>query len=652
MAATKESAAKILADSPFFDEAFYLSTYPDVRAAGLDPIEHYLDTGWQENRDPSAEFSTEGYFSANPDVATAQINPLVHYVRHGQAEGRKLRPDPQPKPKKDGGVSKLQQNMALIREQFDAEFYLRANPDVAASGMDPLLHYCQHGWIEARDPSPRFSATAYFRRHPDLANTRVNPLVHFVTAGGNLAVETVLPRTRHTANRAPGLAENVLATGLHPNQLGALISPYFDAEHYRAQLSDDANVYDLLDHFVTDGEAAGLDPHPGFSTRFYRASNPDVSEAVLNTFAHFILLGHQEGRLPHPKLSTLDPATGFFDTQPHPATKRKPLAEQLKPNSEAEISRLSSINQNQGLFMKHGLTRHEIGDIMTQPMDVVLSTIREKTHAAPTVQATKGMLQADMPLFHRLLPEIAPKADVSPQHAAFCQTLTSEMFQLWYALRIGALPDPVFGQHVDVQGLDLVRDALDSGARIVMVNAHVGHAWSIVQTLLRASLRVLTVAVTRGFPNLVLLKHPDLEIAALADRLAAGVTIQAARFLKKPGIVNILPDAQTNSGPKRRFLTRECMISDGFAHLAYTHADTLITAYSSVDESGKLIIRFGKELGDIPKELDRKEAVSTMVQRYTTYLEDWWRREPEMIQLGNLIPFSNAPRHTPPQGMA
>lgn len=36
---------------------------------------------------------------------------------------------------------------------FDAEDYLRRNPDVAATGADPLRHYLQHGVREGRSRS-------------------------------------------------------------------------------------------------------------------------------------------------------------------------------------------------------------------------------------------------------------------------------------------------------------------------------------------------------------------------------------------------------------------------------------------------------------------------------------------------------------------
>lgn len=96
---------------PGFDPIYYLFWYPDVRAAGLDPLRHYLLVGWKEGRDPSAGFSTSGYLAANPDVATAGQNPLLHFVNVGFTEGRggyfKEPAVPAPRPNDTEGPIKL-----------------------------------------------------------------------------------------------------------------------------------------------------------------------------------------------------------------------------------------------------------------------------------------------------------------------------------------------------------------------------------------------------------------------------------------------------------------------------------------------------------------------------------------------------------------
>jgi len=79
---------ELISTSGFFDAAWYLSQNPDVAAAGVDPVQHYLEFGAVELRDPSPRFSSRRYFEQHADVVAAGVNPLVHYVRFGISEGR------------------------------------------------------------------------------------------------------------------------------------------------------------------------------------------------------------------------------------------------------------------------------------------------------------------------------------------------------------------------------------------------------------------------------------------------------------------------------------------------------------------------------------------------------------------------------------
>jgi hypothetical protein len=123
---------RLLARSGLFDAEFYLRENPDVMAAGTDPLDHYLDHGANERRDPSRVFSTSWYLIQNPDVAASGMNPLRHYLEHGWSEGR--RPNP----------------------LFDPRWYLAQNPDVAAVGVEPMTHYLRHGAAERRKPAAGF----------------------------------------------------------------------------------------------------------------------------------------------------------------------------------------------------------------------------------------------------------------------------------------------------------------------------------------------------------------------------------------------------------------------------------------------------------------------------------------------------------------
>jgi serralysin len=46
--------------------------------------------GWGKGRDPNPCFNVTGYLSSHPDVAAANMNPLVHYLLHDRNDGRDL----------------------------------------------------------------------------------------------------------------------------------------------------------------------------------------------------------------------------------------------------------------------------------------------------------------------------------------------------------------------------------------------------------------------------------------------------------------------------------------------------------------------------------------------------------------------------------
>ncbi len=76
----------------YFDSEFYLTTYTDVRDAGIDPLDHYVNHGWRETRNPSALFDTAYYLKQVPDLVDTGDCPLIHYVTTGRADG--VRPHP------------------------------------------------------------------------------------------------------------------------------------------------------------------------------------------------------------------------------------------------------------------------------------------------------------------------------------------------------------------------------------------------------------------------------------------------------------------------------------------------------------------------------------------------------------------------------
>jgi GT2 family glycosyltransferase/glycosyltransferase involved in cell wall biosynthesis len=84
-------AARLIGESGFFEESWYLQQYPDVAQVGLDPISHYIRVGWHLGRNPGRGFDAAWYLARYEDVKASGQNPLLHYVCHGRVEGREIR---------------------------------------------------------------------------------------------------------------------------------------------------------------------------------------------------------------------------------------------------------------------------------------------------------------------------------------------------------------------------------------------------------------------------------------------------------------------------------------------------------------------------------------------------------------------------------
>ena len=65
------------------------------------------------------------------------------------------------------------------RALFDASFYLRKYPDVAAAGVHPWLHYLKHGAAERRKPNALFQPDYYLALSPEARSSASDPLTHF-----------------------------------------------------------------------------------------------------------------------------------------------------------------------------------------------------------------------------------------------------------------------------------------------------------------------------------------------------------------------------------------------------------------------------------------------------------------------------------------
>ena len=77
---------KIIEQSGLFSPVYYLTTYPDIWDAGVDPLLHFCRRGWKEGRQPNADFDLVSYVENNPEISRRNINPLIYYINNGKIE--------------------------------------------------------------------------------------------------------------------------------------------------------------------------------------------------------------------------------------------------------------------------------------------------------------------------------------------------------------------------------------------------------------------------------------------------------------------------------------------------------------------------------------------------------------------------------------
>ncbi len=109
------SFTRVLRRSRLFDPTFYLWKYPDVAAAKLNPLSHYVRHGSGEGRKPNALFEPEYYARRCPEARNDRHAAVMHFLH------RRGRACPSPHP------------------LFDCEAYVRAHPD--AELINPVQHH-------------------------------------------------------------------------------------------------------------------------------------------------------------------------------------------------------------------------------------------------------------------------------------------------------------------------------------------------------------------------------------------------------------------------------------------------------------------------------------------------------------------------------
>ena len=219
----------------FFDEAWYLETYQDVRQAisneGLiSGFVHYIQRGMAESRWPNsilaaaaaacaepgqllAAINHQAYLQINPAVqaflaAFPHLSPLAHYNLYGRLLGYRVERRRENQGRDDG--------MRVIAAAFDAEFYRREYLDGVAC-EDPLAHYLSVGVKAGHSPNTWFDERWYCAFYPEVRLAREegwlpSGFFHYLYSGRNEGRQPRFDLTLALEARMPGVtAPSLLA---------------------------------------------------------------------------------------------------------------------------------------------------------------------------------------------------------------------------------------------------------------------------------------------------------------------------------------------------------------------------------------------------------------------------------------------------------
>lgn len=268
----------------FFDTAWYLERYPDVAAADLHPLLHFLRHGLSERRDPNRFFDSAWYCEHYPDVAVNGSHPLLHYLQVGAAALRNPHP------------------------HFDAAWYANQHPDAAAN---PLLYHIRSGFALGHPTEPPLDIRNY------LSSEQSAPLLP-----RKVIVDVVIPVYRGLEETRRCI-ESVLANTDKP--LGRIIviddrSPEPDLSAWLKQLADEGQIYLVRN------------PH---NTGFVASVNRGMAEAG----SHDVVLLNSDTEVPpgwlsrlsaqayaHPGIATVSPFSNNATICGYPDNDGGPIA--------------------------------------------------------------------------------------------------------------------------------------------------------------------------------------------------------------------------------------------------------------------------------------------------------------------------------------
>jgi len=201
----------VIRESGLFEFDYYRSAH-GLSGSDNDLIEHYLDAGAVTHNRPNPYFESAWYLQRYPDIKPTEVHPFVHFILHGDQEGRWPGPlfnNPwyREQHSLSRSVSALGHYMRHRREgsvspipEFDIAYYAKHCPDVIAAKIDPFEHFVAYGYREGRNPSADFDVKWYAERYLG-GVIEPNPFYHWLANKGTPGIHGRFPDDEPTVAR-------------------------------------------------------------------------------------------------------------------------------------------------------------------------------------------------------------------------------------------------------------------------------------------------------------------------------------------------------------------------------------------------------------------------------------------------------------------
>ncbi|WP_262689850.1 glycosyltransferase [Kordiimonas aestuarii] len=269
---------------------FYMQNNPDVEKAGIAPVDHFVEHGLFEGRDPHPDYRSSDIALILKDCRLQHDEiPLLAYLsRHvgdddAMAEGQVeelLEKIPALQGDAHFGHLRALRDFVLRSDIFNPKFYLKKYGDVGEVGADPVLHFVLYGAGEGRLPSERFA------RFLDLLNADRSADDKVSVLDGVEYLQKVGIRTLEVFNA--GVPHDLI--------FYALEHKFFDVAFYNAKSgSRQALREDAILHFIRKGEHVGRRASHYYSKgRLHQFASYYGTAPGLSLFWNFIRIAQEK----------------------------------------------------------------------------------------------------------------------------------------------------------------------------------------------------------------------------------------------------------------------------------------------------------------------------------------------------------------------